>query len=63
MHEEKRRAVIFADGLLELLIKSQPTLTSTVVSEHNAAGGKKLGEFIEALRDQFIGMYEKTPKP
>lgn len=54
------QAVTSADNLLDALIKSQPDLIKAV--HPDADNGKSVGEFIAALRERLIAMYEKTPR-
>ena len=59
MNQKEENAVIHADSLLLDIIKAQPSLLSA--KEHNDVNGRKTGDFIAALRQRLIEMYQSTP--
>lgn len=54
------QAVLSADILLDALIRHQPALIEPDVLL--ADNGKDVGDFIAALRDRLIAMYEQAPR-
>ena len=57
--KDENSARIAADSLISDLIAKQPELIKT--DSLSADGGKLVGDFICALRDRLIEMYQKAP--
>lgn len=62
MNEQTSSATRKADELIELIIKSQPTLLSISSSTLSSKKGEDVGEFISGLRNQLIQMYNQPPQ-
>lgn len=58
MNKEHKTAIAEADILLVKILETQPELLKPSVFNEDA--GKKVGEFISALRCQLTTMYQKT---
>lgn len=60
MNDIDKKAATSADNLLAEILKTQPALLE--IGEHSDITGRQAGDFIAALRQRLIEMYQTTPR-